>query len=136
MEVQEICKKLKPIIGNRAERYWLAYLAEDQEGKKEIEIALQLMAVKHLGSGIGDSDTNLSVPPSDVAAGEYPLGQIIYAGKQYHEFGLREDEWIQHVAIFGRSGAGKTNTVFVLIDNLLNKNKPFFTAVRSFFART
>jgi len=125
MEVQEICRKLKPIIGDKAERYWLTYLAEDHEGKKDIEIALQLMAVKHLGSGIGDSNTNLSVPPSDVAAGEYPLGQITYAGKQYHEFSLQEDEWIQHVAIFGRSGAGKTNTVFVLIDNLLSKNKPF-----------
>lgn len=125
MEVQEICRKLKPIIGEKANRYWLVYLTEDQEGKREIETALKLMAVKHLGSTIDDPKTNLSVPPSDVAAGEYLLGQIIYAGRQYHEFGLREDEWIQHIAIFGRSGAGKTNTVFVIIDNLINKNKPF-----------
>ena len=36
VDVYEICKKLKPLIGQQADRYWLAYLAEDSDGKREI----------------------------------------------------------------------------------------------------
>jgi hypothetical protein len=55
----------------------------------------------------------------------YVLGNVMYANKVLHPFGLREDEIIQHVAIFGRSGAGKTNTMFQIIDNFLDHKKPF-----------
>jgi hypothetical protein len=123
--IQVICRKLKPIIGEKAERFWLAYLTEDQDGKREIEMALNLMAARHLGNNAGDSKVNLSVPSKEIASGQYPLGIIRYSNKDYYQFGLREDEWIQHMAIFGRSGAGKTNTVFVILDSLLANKKPF-----------
>ena len=125
MEIQEICRQLKPILGRKADQYWLAYLTEDQEGRREVEAAIRLIAVKHLGLNLENPQVFLSVPPRDIAAGEYPLGLIQYSGRDYYEFGLREDEWIQHLAIFGRSGAGKTNTVLVLLEGLLSKNKPF-----------
>jgi hypothetical protein len=67
----------------------------------------------------------LSVPSAELIGGEYPLGKVTHGTKEYHHFGLRENEWIQHVGIFGRSGSGKTNTVFVILWNLLQKNKPF-----------
>ena len=125
VEIQEICRQLKPIIGTKADRYWLAYLTEDQDGKRNIDIAIRLLAVKHLGLAVDNPQTFLSVPPRELAEGEYPMGTIRYSDKDYYPFGLREDEWIQHVAIFGRSGAGKTNTVFVLLNDLLVKKKPF-----------
>lgn len=125
MDVQEICRQLKSILGRKADQYWIAYLTEDQEGKRELEAAIRLIAVKHLGLNLDNPEVFLSVPPRDIAAGDYSLGQIQYSGRDYYEFGLREDEWIQHLAIFGRSGAGKTNTVLVLLEGLLSKNKPF-----------
>ena len=125
MEVQEICRKLKPILGAKAERYWLAYLAEDYIGKREIEIVLNLLAAKHLAGDVEEKRVHLSVPPRVAAAGEYPIGMVTYNGKAFHPFGIRESEWIQHAAIFGRSGAGKTNTVFIIIENILNRKKPF-----------
>jgi hypothetical protein len=125
VEIQEICRQLKPIIGERANRYWLAYLIEEQDGKRDIETAIRLLAVKHLGLSVDNPQTFLSVPPKEIAQGEYPVGIVHYSGKDYYPFGLREEEWIQHIAIFGRSGAGKTNTVFVLLNDLLAKKKPF-----------
>lgn len=125
MEVQEICRKLKPILGAKADRYWLAYLSEDADGKRELEIILNMLMARHLGSDVENQKVYLSPPSSDIAAGEYPVGNVIYNEKELHAFGIREHEWIQHTAIFGRSGAGKTNTVFLLIENLLNHKKPF-----------
>jgi len=125
MDVQEICRKLKPLIGARADQYWLAYLAEDYKGKQELEIVLQLLEAKLLGINVEQPQVHLSAPPSKIAEGPYVLGQVEYANAAKHAFGLREDELIQHTAIFGRSGAGKTNTVFHVIENFLNHKKPF-----------
>ncbi len=125
MEVYELCRKLKPVLGDRADRLWLAYLAEDNRGKQELEIALQLLAAQHLGVNVQVPDVHLSAPPADKAFGQYNLGSVVYCDRPLHAFGLREDELIQHTAIFGRSGAGKTNTVFVLLESLLDQKKPF-----------
>ena len=125
VDVYEICKKLKPLIGQQADRYWLAYLAEDSDGKRELADTLQLRAVQLLGLDFENPAANLSVPPKTEAEGEYPVGTLTYAGRSLYPFGLRESEWLQHISIFGRSGAGKTNTVFLLIKNLLHHKKPF-----------
>jgi len=42
-----------------------------------------------------------------------------------YPFGLREDEFIQHIDIFGRSGSGKTNLAYSLLYGLLKAKKPF-----------
>jgi len=125
IDVQDLCKKLKPVLGAKADRYWLAYLAEDASGKQEMAAALQLIAAQVLGMDLENPRVHLSVPHRTDAAGEYPIGTIKYAGKSLYPFGLRESEWVQHVGIFGRSGAGKTNTVFQLIQNLYDRKKPF-----------
>jgi len=124
-EVQETLRKLKPIIGAQADRYWLAYLSEDARGRQELEIALSLLHARHLGGDVADAPVHLTPPPPASASGDYELGKTIYAGKETSTFGLREDELIQHTAIFGRSGAGKTNTVVCLIEQLLAHKKPF-----------
>jgi hypothetical protein len=125
VDIYELCKKLRPIIGQQADAYWRTYLAEDAEGKREILDALQLMSINLLGQNLENDEEHLSVPSQSKAYGEYPIGDVVYANKKLYPFGLRESEWLQHLSIFGRSGAGKTNTVFLLIQNLLNKKKPF-----------
>ena len=125
IDVQEICQKLKPIIGKKAEQYWLAYLTEDAAGKKEMADTLQLSALQVLGMDLENPKVHLSVPSRTSAEGEYPIGSVFYIGRSLYPFGLRESELIQHIGIFGRSGAGKTNTVIQQINNLLEHKKPF-----------
>jgi len=100
MLAQEICRKLKPIIGEKADRYWLAYLAEDAQGKRDMEMVLSLMAAKLLGNNLDDKRVHLSVPAREIAFGEHPIGSVVYNEKILHPFGIRENKWIQHVAHF------------------------------------
>jgi len=121
--VEELCKRLKPIFGSKIERLWFAYLAEDTEGKREIENILQILNARILNQD-GSENILLNPPPKEVVDGEYPIGMVIYNEKVLYPFGLREEEFCQHIGIFGRSGAGKTNVGFILVENLLKRGKP------------
>ena len=125
INVRQLCLRLKPILGAKVDQIYEAYLAEDAEGRSQIEHYVELLAAKHIPYKLGQSEIILLPPSEDQAKGEYPMGQIQYNGKDLYEFGLREDEWIQHMAILGRSGAGKTNCAFQVLSLLRNKGKPF-----------
>jgi len=120
---RELCQKLKPIFGEKMQQLFAAYCAEDEEGKKQIESYLELLAAKHLFSGV-DSIASLIPPTKEQAEGSYTIGTVLYNNRPLYSFGLRENEWIQHVGIFGRSGAGKTNVGFLLLRELRKKGKP------------
>ena len=124
-KVQEMCRRLKPILGDRADTLWVAYLTEDYEGRREIENMLEILSLQSLNQRVDTEKILLSPPPKEVCSGEYPIGTVCYNEKEFYPLGIREKEWIQHLAIFGRSGAGKTNTVCVIILELLRKKKPF-----------
>jgi len=124
-DVKELCRKLKPVLGRKIDALWRSYLTEDIDGKREIETTLNILAAKVLGDGFDTGQILLSPPSRDIAAGEYPLGAVWYNGRGLCPFGIREEEWIQHVAVFGRSGAGKTNLIFEMIGRLLEARKPF-----------
>jgi len=64
-------------------------------------------------------------PPQKTVDGSYSLGNTIWNDKTTWFFGLEEKELPQHIAIFGRTGSGKTNCSFLLLLQLLEKNKPF-----------
>jgi hypothetical protein len=121
--VRDLCRRMRPLIGERADRLFTAYTLENDEGRKQLEFYLEALAAKHLGSGL-DSVGDL-VPPSPAHAdGPYRLGKVMYNGKSVSPFGLREGEWIQHVGVFGRSGAGKTNLGFEIMRQLVQAGKP------------
>jgi len=122
---RELCQKLKPLLGEKMDRIYAAYCAEDIDGKRQIERYLELLMAKHLPEPLEVTAGDLLPPSRAEAAGEYPIGSVHYAGKDLYPFGLREDEWIQHVAVFGRTGAGKTNTGFLILKQLKDKGKPF-----------
>ena len=47
--IQILCRKLKPVLGQKIDRLWQAYLAESEtKGKADIEQLLELLAAKHL----------------------------------------------------------------------------------------
>ena len=122
--VRELCRRLKPIIGVQADRIWQAFIGETDSGKSQILSYLELMAAKEL-QGELDAEVSALVPPGEQeSAGEYELGTVTYNNRDLHGFGLREQEWIQHVGVFGRSGAGKTNLGFLIVQRLLEKKKP------------
>ena len=123
--VRQLCLKLRPMLGPKMDKVYAAYMAEDKEGQEQIEQYLQQLTAKYLPARLNESGTTLIPPAKDQAAGQYPVGQVQYAGKDLCEFALREDEWIQHVAILGRSGAGKTNIGFSILQQLKQKGKPF-----------
>jgi len=125
VNVRELCSKLKPILGSKMDQIYAAYLAEDAEGRNQIQNYVELLAAKYIPQKLGQSDTVLIPPSEEQAKGEYPIGQVYYSGKNLYEFGLREDEWIQHMAILGRSGAGKTNLNFLILRQLRLRGVPF-----------
>lgn len=125
MEADELFAKLRPLMGERLERLRLAYLAEDEDGQREIETILRLTYAKRTNERINQGQILLPPPDPGVAAGEFVLGDVAYNDRKVCPFGLRRDELIQHTAIFGRSGSGKTNTVFQMIGQLLKADIPF-----------
>lgn len=123
--IEEQLRRLKPAYGKSIDSLWLSYLTEDSKGKKEIEEIVPILTMKGLNESYDEDKINLVPPSQQQADGEYRIGNVEYADKGFYPFGLREDEWIQHLSIFGRSGSGKTNLVLGIIKSFLEKKKPF-----------
>jgi hypothetical protein len=122
---EELCRKLKPILGQKIDNIWFAYLAEDYKGKREIENFLHILYAKTISRKVDEDKILLMPPPKSLCRGDYTIGNVKYNEKECYPFGLKESDWIQHVGIFGRSGSGKTNTVFKILKTFMDKRKPF-----------
>jgi len=126
IEVDEICRKLKPVLGEHIDRLWSLYQAEKPQGRKWIHITLLKLMERHLNQTYEEKKLLLPPPPKDMCSCDYKLGQVCYGENTVNlPFGLRENEWIQHVGLFGRSGSGKTNVGFLIVFALMKKQKPF-----------
>lgn len=119
--VQELCRKLKPVLGQRIDGLWLAYLADsDPAGRGDIEQTLELLAARHLGQDFQPDRSPFPPPPASFAGrGDVPIGAVTYANRALHQFLLQRDRLAEHVLISGRSGSGKTNLTFVLVEGLM-----------------
>jgi hypothetical protein len=122
--IRQLCRSLRPILGDRISQVFEAYCAEDDNGKQQIETYLELLSTKHLPASLDGNEPGLIPPSEKQACGAYTIGSVVYASRYLYDFGLREEEWIQHVGVFGRSGAGKTNVGFVILKQLQDKGKP------------
>jgi len=123
--IKKLCRKLRPVVGPRVDQIWKAYLIEDENGKEEIEEYLKLLSASVISEGLEKDEIFLFPPSQEKASGSYYLGDVLYNNKSLYPFGLREKEWIQHLGIFGRSGAGKTNLGFSIVLELVRNRKPF-----------
>ena len=119
---QELCRKLRPVLGRKIDGLWSAYLAEDAEGKADIEQTLELLAAKHLNQNYQPDRSPFPPPDREFAGtGDIPLGQISYGDRLLFPFSLRSARLKEHLLIAGRSGSGKTNLTFVLMQGIMRK---------------
>jgi hypothetical protein len=125
VDIDEVFRKLRSLMGPKLDLLWQEYVVADAVIRKDIERILRLELGKRLQETFESSHVLLKPPPREIAAGDYSIGNIHYAQKEYHPFGIRENEFIQHVGIFGRSGSGKTNLAYLLVLDLVKAGKPF-----------
>ena len=121
--MQELCRKLKPVLGARIDALWNVYLAESEPGgKADIEQTLELLAAKHLGQNY-QPDRSPFPPPSRQFAesGDLAVGTVFYGGRNMYPFALRSGRLREHLLVAGRSGSGKTNLTFVLMERIMER---------------
>lgn len=121
---QDLIKRLKPIIGNKSDPIWNAYLASDPQERR-----LTHQSLEQLHTQLIDNYQNEKIilsPPSNFYQlhGDYPIGTIIYADKSLYPFSLQETELTQHIGVFGRTGSGKTYFVKNLLLTHIKLNRP------------
>jgi len=121
--VQELCRKLEPVLGRRINGLWHAYLAEsDAAGKADIEQTLELLAAKHLGQTYQPDRSPFPPPHKSFAqSGEIGVGSVLYGGRELQPFRLRSTRLKEHLLVCGRSGSGKTNLTFVLVNGIMSR---------------
>jgi len=121
IRVQELCRSLKPVLGKKIDGLWSAYLAEsDADGKADIEQTLELLAAKHLGQNYEPNRSPFPPPSRKFAKyGDIEVGKVFYAGKQLYPFFLKSTRLKEHILVAGRSGSGKTNLAFVLMEEIM-----------------
>lgn len=124
--VKDMCKKLRPIFGEKMDKLFLRYsMTDSKEKKQEIEQALSVLYEKHLNTTLLNDSVLLEPPSKEVIETDYPLGVVSYAGEERCIFGLREKDWIRHVCVSGMSGSGKTMFAFGLLNDMIRHEKPF-----------
>ena len=124
--VEEICRKLKPVLGKKVDNLYLKYaLSETREDKEQVQRLLNLLYEKHLNTTLLDQKILLEPPKKELVEGKYPLGKVFYAESEVATFGLREQDWPRHVCITGMSGSGKTTFAYQILANFILHKKPF-----------
>ncbi len=126
LTVEEMCRKLKPVIGEKIDQLYAEYTVTDSlETRREIEQVLNVMYQKYLNENLLQEKVLLEPPAKEVIRGDYPLGKVVYPDDELYTFGLRESDWPRHVLVTGMSGSGKTNFAFVALGGFILKRKPF-----------
>jgi len=124
--IEEMCKKLKPILGTKIDKLYMNYTFTDEPDKKrEIAQFIHALYIKYVSHAVLKDQILLEPPAKQLVRGDYPLGIVSYANQDLYTFNLREQDWQRHVCITGMSGSGKTTLAFQLIRNFIVKKKPF-----------
>ena len=123
LNAEEMIRQLKPLLGKRADRIWKAYLQGDTEDRKIIQHSLENLHAQMVDNYAHEK---IILPPPTTLAemiGTYPLGEIWFGDKPLYPFALLEEELLQHIGIFGRTGSGKSYLVRHILSTVL-QHKP------------
>ena len=124
-EIDELLRKLEPILGDRTKGLWHWYqMSSEEDSREKKEQFLRLLA--DINAMVDYREEIRLPPPSSILTpGQYHIGTVVYPKKPYSEFGLTDQDLLRHVLIVGMTGTGKTNLVRHLLIQLANQGKPF-----------
>ncbi len=122
MDSDYLLRKLEPLIPERVRHWRRAKQLADSETRAWLDRVIAEAAYHELGDF--SDKLLLSLPPKAGARGSFHIGTILY-DKPRWELGISPGELLQNLAIFGRSGGGKTNTVFHIIKQVSGKKVPW-----------
>lgn len=119
MDIFKIARKLEP-LAPKAVEYWRC---ERDFCSPDLRTLLdrELLTIAHEKLGNLSNKLLLSLPTEDKARGIFNLGTVVYENEKWPA-GISKGELLQHVGVFGRSGAGKTNFAFHLLEQLTEKS--------------
>jgi len=116
MNVEELFKKLRPILGEDIRQLQAIYVAGSDGTRRYMENILRV----HYSNAVA----GIHQPPHQACSGKYPLGMVMSGNKALYPFSLRDEDWF-HIGIFGQTGRGKTNAMLNLLQNLKKHNIPW-----------
>jgi len=125
-QIEALCKKLKPVIGDQADMLWHMYLAEDELNRRKFAQDIEIIAEKFLKEQPLENQQILLEPPLEKdSKGTYLLGDIIYNREKLHQLHLNSEDFLKQVGIFAITGEGKTNLAYHLALQLVKSKTPF-----------
>ena len=122
MDILRLARKLEPLIPEKIGHLLRARELADPELQTLIDRQIITLARQELGDY--HDKLLLSLPPESKVKGALKLGRVVYEKEKWLA-GITKAELLQNMAIFGRSGSGKTNCTFILLEQLAEKGIPF-----------
>jgi hypothetical protein len=124
--IEDKLKLLRPFLSPQKWAYLrVGYVFEkDFKKKKEIESMIDFLISQHV-PGLKTDHILLPPPDKNQLVGEYRVGDVLYPDKPVATFGVRENEWLRHCGIFGKTGSGKTTLAVRIIKELCRQKKSF-----------
>lgn len=122
MDVHRLAQKLEPLMPERMVRW--RRLRDQADSDVRVTLDKQLVALARQRLGDPRRRPFLSLPPNARVAGTFEFGTVLY-DRSYGLMGVSAGELLQNLAIFGRSGAGKTNALLYLLEQLDQRRVPF-----------
>ncbi len=122
MDIESVARKLEPLLPQDVRHWRHTRDLVDADLRSLLDKKLLSLARERLGDT--EAKCLLSLPPKRTAFAPLKLGTLLYESAKWH-VGLHEYELLQNVAIFGRSGSGKTNVAFHILLQLSDKRIPF-----------
>ena len=122
LTVDTALSKLSPLMPDRVAKWRRTLALTSAHTRSLVERQILSVYFRHLAGTT--SGQFLLPPPPAVKTKQFPLGTVVYH-QDAGSFGLDADDLLHHVAIFGRSGAGKTNVAYLLMSQLIEQRIPF-----------
>ncbi|AQQ71408.1 type IV secretion/conjugal transfer ATPase, VirB4 family [Limihaloglobus sulfuriphilus] len=121
MNIEKLARWLEPIIPDKIKTWMKARDMGDISMRQLIE--KQIISTAYRIFGDPRKAMILSLPPYKITNKPIKLGNVWYDHKR-QVFGLNYEQLLQHTAIFGRSGAGKSNIVMNIFRQLIGRDMP------------
>ena len=123
-EVARLVRALKPVLGDKAEKYKQVWLVSDRHGREEVE---QLL-LQEFAKCFPDKDEPAFPPPipEELPREGVEVGDILYRGLPTKKLFIPLQSLLRHVMIAGTTGSGKTTLIYQFCAELLRLKVPFF----------